>query len=44
MSAASCPLLPLFPQVRVSTDADLAKQIGHDRFFDLVDHDKVTFD
>ncbi|KAI7840976.1 hypothetical protein COHA_005205 [Chlorella ohadii] len=31
----------LYTLVRVSTDADLAKQIGHDRFFDLVDHDKV---
>jgi hypothetical protein len=27
--------------VRVATDADLAEQIGHLRFFDLVDHDKV---
>lgn len=31
----------LYTLVRVATDEDLAAQIGHDRFFDLVDMDKV---
>ena len=31
----------LFTLVRVATDDDLTAQIGSQRFFDLVDHDKV---
>ena len=32
----------LYSLVRVATDADLREQIGTTRFFDLVDHDKVS--
>jgi len=32
----------LYTVVRVATSADLAAQIGTDRFFDLVDHDKCN--
>lgn len=32
----------LYTLVRVVTDADIAAQIGHDRFFDLVDMEKVS--
>ena len=34
----------LYTLVRVSTDADLAQQIGSSRFFDLVDHDKASLE
>ena len=31
----------LFTMVRISTDADIAEQVGTSRYFDLCDHDKV---
>jgi hypothetical protein len=33
----------LFTFFRIATDKDLSEQIGTDRYFDLVDHDKVSF-
>eukprot|EP00884_Botryococcus_braunii_P009403 jgi/Botrbrau1/18464/Bobra.0072s0047.1 len=32
----------LYTFLRIATDKDLEEQIGKDRYFDLVDHDKVT--
>ena len=32
----------LYTIIKVARDSDLQAQIGHDKFFDLVDHDKVT--
>lgn len=32
---------PMYTLLRVVTDQDIAEQIGHTRWFDLADHEKV---